>query len=468
MKLIKKILTSVISVAILFSVSACSLQGKSAYEIAVENGFVGTEQEWLNSLHGGKGQDGEDLDIRDIYEASGYDGSLEDFIREYLADADFSVTENNDTKQIAQNIMSVVKVNAFNTTKTQAGGISTGSGVIFDLDKTTGSAYILTNYHVVYNAELDVNGISWKENIRVYLYGAKDYSMEKVDNGYKIKSYGDGIEVAYVGGSIYYDVAILRISNSEYLKNSAATEVKFGNSDDAVIGEKVYAIGNPAGAGIAVTCGALSVDSEYITLAMDVKKKKNSFFVPYEVGEETFEYRVLRTDAAINGGNSGGALFNVEGELIGIVNAKSASETIDNMGYALPVTQVKYVIDNIMANNGGMKRAMFGISVGAYSSKAEFNEFGEIVLKETVQIVSIESGSIADGTFAEGDIVRTVQIGDLPEKTMDRTYKLVEYIFNARLNDTITFKVLRGGEEITISHTLDSAGYFKDYSPEYF
>lgn len=468
MKLIKKILTSVIAVAMLFGVSACSLQGKSAYEIAVENGFVGTEQEWLNSLHGGNGQDGEDLDIQDIYEASGYQGSLEDFIREYLSNADFSVNENNNVKQIAKNITSVVKVNAFNTTKTASGGVSTGSGVIFDLDKENGSAYILTNYHVVYNAELDVNGVNWKENIRVYLYGAMDYATEKVDNGYRIKNYGDGIEATYVGGSIYYDVAILRITGSDYLRNSVATEVKFGSSDDAVVGEKVYAIGNPAGAGIAVTVGALSVDSEYITLAMDVKLKKQSFFSPYELGEKVFEYRVLRTDAAINGGNSGGALFNAAGELIGIVNAKSASEVIDNMGYALPITQVKYAIENILANNGVMKRAMFGISVSAHSSKAEFNEFDEIVVKEAVQIASIETGSLADGKFQVGDIVRTVKIGDLPEKTIDRTYKIVEYIFNARLNDTVTFKVLRDGEEITLSYTLDKAGYFKDYSPEYF
>jgi serine protease Do len=295
-----------------------------------------------------------------------------------------------------------------------------------------------------------------------------DYATEKVDNGYRIKNYGDGIEATYVGGSIYYDVAILRITGSDYLRNSVATEVKFGSSDDAVVGEKVYAIGNPAGAGIAVTVGALSVDSEYITLAMDVKLKKQSFFSPYELGEKVFEYRVLRTDAAINGGNSGGALFNAEGELIGIVNAKSASEVIDNMGYALPITQVKYAIENILANNGVMKRAMFGISVSAHSSKAEFNEFDEIVVKEAVQIASIETGSLADGKFQVGDIVRTVKIGDLPEKTVDRTYKIIEYIFNARLNDTVTFKVLRDGEEITLSYTLDKAGYFKDYSPEYF
>ncbi len=480
MKLFKRIFTALIVTVMLFSVTACSFKGKSAYELAVEKGFQGTELEWLNSLQGGKGKDGEDLNIRDIYNemiaGGNYQGSFEDFVREYLSNADFTISENNNTEQIAQNIMSVVKVNAFSTFNPQTGAVSTGSGVIFDLDKEKGNAYVLTNYHVIYSADVALEGDDlWKKDIYVYLYGAMDYTCYKPNansQNYKVK-YNDGILATYVGSSIYYDVAILKISNSEYLKNSVATEVKFGSSDDLSVGEKVYAIGNPAGAGIAVTNGLLSVDSEEITLAMDVKIQtmKDTFFGPvssYDKGSKYFDYRVLRTDAAINGGNSGGALFNADGELIGIVNAKSASSTIDNMGYALPITQVKYAVDNIIANNGKMKRVMFGISVGASSSKAEFNEKGGVVVKETVQIVEVETGGLGEGKFQVNDVVKSIKIGDLAEKTINRTFEIIEYLFNARTGDKVTFKVLRGGVETAVEFTLDDEGYFKDYSPEFF
>ena len=83
---------------------------KSAYEIAVENGFTGTEAEWLNSLRGANGSDGSDLDINDVYDAAvqnGYEGTFLEFLKEYLS-ADIS--ENNDTETIAHNMMSVVSV----------------------------------------------------------------------------------------------------------------------------------------------------------------------------------------------------------------------------------------------------------------------------------------------------------------------------------------------------------------------
>ncbi len=469
-KLLKKIATVAIALITVFSVTACDFKGDSAYDIAVKNGFKGTEQEWLNSLKGSNGEDGKDLDIQDVYELSGYNGSLEEFIRDYLDNAEFNLTENNNTKQIAKNMMSVVSVQAFDAH-------STGSGVIFDLNKEAGSAYILTNFHVVYDVENALKGDEhWKKNIYVYLYGSRSYeTVKQLDGSYKLTSYGDGMKASYVGGSIYYDVAILKVEGNEYLKNSVAQEVTFGSSDDVTLGEKVYAIGNPAGAGIAVTGGALSVDSEYITLEMKVKAQKRSSnifggtTITYEAAKKYFEYRVMRTDAAINGGNSGGALFNVDGELIGIVNAKSSSSLgYDNMGYALPITQVKYVIDNILDNGGKMMRVIFGIAFSASASKAEYTSTGKLVIKEDVAIKTIETGSLADGKFEIGDIVKSIQIGAGEVKTIDRMYKMVDYIFNVRKGDVVKFNILRDGKEQTLSFTIDQDGYFKDYSPEYF
>ena len=138
------------------------------------------------------------------------------------------------------------------------------------------------------------------------------------------------------------------------------------------------------------------------------------------------------------------------------------------MGYALPITQVKYVVDNILANDGVMKRVIFGVTVGATSSKAEFNEKDELIIKEKVEIVSIDDGSIAVGNFQVGDVIKSIKVGELPEKQVYRTYQMVEYLFNARKGDKVTYKVLRDGKETLVEFDLNDEGYFKDYSPEYF
>ena len=473
-KIFKKIVTVVVASVMLLSVSACSgnpFRGKSAYEIAVENGFKGSEQEWLNSLYGKNGEDGADLDIEDIYEKSGYTGTFQEFLKEYFGSDSLDIVEDNNTQQIAKNLMSVVSVQAFS-----AG--STGSGVIIDLNKEAGTAYIVTNYHVVYDASVALtHSEAWKKNIYVYLYGSKGYETNDageidLNNG----GAGDGMLATYVGGSINYDIALLKVEGSEILKTSAATAAVVGDSDTAIVGEKVYAIGNPQGHGIAVTEGALSVDSEYITLSMDVvyRDTKPNIFGVYQAqkGGKGFSYRVMRTDAAINGGNSGGALFNVKGELIGIVNAKSSSSAIDNMAYALPITNVKYVLkniaDNIVDNEGKVMRAMFGVTLEVLSSKGEFLQNGNITTVQTIGVHEVNQGSIAEGKLQTGDVLKTIQINDGEVKKVTRQHTVIDYMLNVRPGDSVKMKISRGGNEQEITFTFDKAEYFTDYSPSYF
>lgn len=140
--------------------SACdfSLFGnnsKSAYQVAVENGFQGSEEDWLKSLHGADGKDGGDLDIEEIYAAAaknGYEGSFLEFLKEYLS-AD--INEDNNTDAIAHNLMSSVKIySAFGNTVRVGGGplattkttyaIAQGSGVIYDLNRDAGKVEIVT------------------------------------------------------------------------------------------------------------------------------------------------------------------------------------------------------------------------------------------------------------------------------------------------------------------------------------
>ena len=357
--------------------SACNNEIVNAYDIAVKNGFKGTEEQWLASLRGTDGidgDDGSDLDIKEVYEAAkeaGYQGTFLEFLKEYLS---VDPVENNDTETIAKNVSSVMSVCcAFTTTTTYRqqlmfGGFTTktvvkasasaGSGVVIDLDKEKGDALIVTNYHVLYSLGVDTeNDIS--DCIYLYPYGARNFFTSgadekgelsdanedgKIDKNDQGDMGGDGIKATFVGGAMDYDVALLKIENSEYLKASAVTKATIGNSDEVTVGEKVYAIGNANGQGISATTGVISVESETIDMSS------------IENAAQTVTYRVLRTDAAINHGNSGGALFNAKGELIGITNAKNVEDETDNMGYALPITQVKYLIENIRKNNGVVKR----------------------------------------------------------------------------------------------------------------
>lgn len=243
----------------------------NAYEIAQQNGFEGTEEEWLASLRGVNGEDAEQISINDVYEEAqknGYTGTFLDFLKEYLS---VEMQDNHNTEMIAKNALSVVSINcSFKKNVIVNGGgwwggtttqeklyTAAGSGVIIDLNKEAGNAYIVTNYHVIYDSEsLTANKIS--DEIYLYTYGAFNGFSKQTgkDEG------GDGIKATYVGGAMDYDIALLKVEGSEILRGSEVTEAKIGDSQDVQVGENVFAIGNPDGAGISVTNGLISVDSE--------------------------------------------------------------------------------------------------------------------------------------------------------------------------------------------------------------
>ncbi len=462
--------------------AACSLSKAetqsvvNAYDIAVKNGFEGTEQEWLASLKGSSGEDGADVTIEDLYAASGYEGTLEEFIIEYISKTEVSLHEDNDTQAIAENTSSIVTICAgFQksvitrdawgraTTRTQVAKAE-GSGVIYEI-KRNGEyteAYIVTNYHVIYGGDsYTANADGLSSDIYVYTYGAREiFSTGDEDgDGYLdgdgvMEDTGDGIRATYVGGEMDYDVAILKISDNKYLPNTAITAAKFGNSDEVVLGEKVFAIGNANGHGISVTSGAISVESESITMTSTDNKRNVS-------------YRVMRTDAAINSGNSGGGLFNANGELIGITNAKNIQTQTDNMGYALPVTQVKYVMDNILDNAQGGKtgyvsKAWLGIETYLQSSVATLVD-GEINIQETFFVSEVLSGSDAGAgkdKFAYRDVIVGMKVGDSEWCTFERRYQFIDKMLTVRKGDTVLFKVLRDNVETEISITFDKDAYF--------
>ena len=302
---------------------------------------------------------------------------------------------------------------------------SSGSGVIYKLDKTTGDAFIITNFHVVYDEDsTSANGIS--NDIKVFLYGAEytDYA----------------IPATYVGGSINYDIAVLRVEDSKLLKDAAYCAATIGNSSKVYVGDNAIAIGNPEGEGISATSGIVSVDSERIVV---------------NIGTDV-ELRVIRIDAPINPGNSGGGLFNKNGELIGIVNAKTTGS--DNIGYAIPSNVAVGVAQNIIdhcfgTSLDGVQRPLMGITITTSTSKLVYNEDGRVEIQEAVIVDSVNAGSIADGKIKKGDIIKKIRIGD-NELTVTRQFHIIDFMLNARVGDVVYTTVDRGGTEVIVEITI--------------
>lgn len=301
-----------------------------------------------------------------------------------------------------------------------------GSGVIYKMNDTRTEAYVITNYHVVCNSN---NRIS--DNIYLFLYGmeSKDYA----------------IRAEFVGGSMNYDLAVLKVKDSEILAKSSAMPTTLANSDSVKILTPVIAIGNARGNGLSATAGHINVESEYISiLAPDDRT--------------AITLRVMRTDAAVNPGNSGGGLFNTKGELVGIVNAKNTDESVDNMGYAIPSNVAKNIVDNILyycdgTNKTCVYRCLLGITVKSENLRTKYNtETESIDILEDIVISAIDKGGAADGKFMTGDIVRSITIGDKTE-LINRKHTFIDFMLTARPGSVITIKVTRGGTDTTITIT---------------
>ena len=488
-KIWKTILCGALTLTTLLSLTACTKETViNAYDIAVKNGFVGTEQEWLQSLHGADGEDGKDLKIEDIYawavEEQKFTGSYQDFLKML----GLEVNEDNNTETIAKNITSTVEICCgFTRTVTETVGwgqtksttyasASAGSGVIYDINRNAGTATIITNYHVIYSNSMTIlkngqkqtvsgvdqtNGIS--DCVYVYPYGelnafsSGDTNNDSVLDGER----GDknhGIPARVIGGAMDYDIAILETSvNTEYFgADGMANKAELGDSNTATVGEKVFAVGNANGMGISVTSGALSVESEYIQMGKT------------DGSNTAVRYRVMRTDAPINHGNSGGGLYNAQGELIGITNAKNVEDETDNMGYALPITQVKYLVENMLYNvkaglGGYVSRAMLGITTVINSSSAKIVNGKLTIVEECVVSTAPEAGTASYNKLFYGDILKSVTIKGI-NYPLTRNFYLPELLLTVRNGETITLHIVGNDQQAKDVAITFATNHFVKYA----
>lgn len=407
-----------------------------------------------NGENGKNGQDGKNANISlsDAYESAvenGFNGTYIEFLKEFLQ------TDNIDNDIAAANLglMSAVSVDSSYeyTTQGYVGNpfsgyelktitqtvSQAGSGVIYTLDKQTGDAYIITNYHVVYASYLN----NVLDTVKVNIYGHQNKE--------------EAIEASYIGGSMTYDIAVLKISGSTLLKNSDCVAVceRFIDSNKVSVGTTAIAVGNAAGLGISVTSGIVSVDSEYISM----KSVDNS---------TTITFRTMRIDTAINGGNSGGALYDNNGNVIGIVNARISVTSIENIAYAIPSNIAKRVADNIIYNhtNGNGKQVLkfnFGIKTSANSSSSVLNNDHTITTTEQVSISEISANSFAlnELSILTCDTIKSITV-DGTKQQITRTFDVSDLALNIRPNCEIIVDFVRNGEQKT-STGIASSNYFE-------
>ena len=274
--------------------------------------------------------------------------------------------------------------------------VGTGSGVIISED-----GYIVTNNHVVKNAS----------EIEITLNNKKSYPAKLIGTDSKM------------------DIALLKITTEEKLPYSA-----FANSDSVKIGEWVLAVGNPYNLTSTVTAGIVSAKARNLDTG----------------GIQSF----LQTDAAVNPGNSGGALVNTRGELIGI-NTMISSPTGSYTGYsfAIPSNITRKIIEDIM-EFGNVQRGILGVEGGELNSSAS----KELGIKETegfyIKKVSKKSGAEKAGLL-KGDI-----IVKLDEQKVSTFADLSGYISTKRPGDKVEVTYIRDGKNKTVPVILSKNELF--------
>jgi serine protease Do len=459
----KKLLTILASVLMctltIFSLTGCGTSGRD----------------------GRDGKDGTSVTISQIYqEVKSIDGNedmtFEEFLREYLSYDDSAILSASSTEYtVGRSLMTGVSIiSRFAYTKTSSitaiGGSSSvtshkaykGSGVIIEIDKEKGDALVVTNAHMVYKSDADDVITS---EIGLYLYGQDlenvNYKFDSDYNTYNDDNYR--IEATVIGASVDYDIALLKVSGSEVLKRSDAIAATFCTDDDVYIGEQVFTVGNASGEGLSAAMGIISKGSETIELAIT----------------KTQSYRVLRTDAAVNHGNSGGALWNMNGEVIGIINAKDDGSDVDNMGYAIPASTVRRLVKNLydayVADPdaevviGGYK-ALLNADVEITDCYSRYNEeTGNAEVYETV-VISLVRGSpaIDEGGLRKNDVIRNIKITSSEgvvreDQKINRKYYISDMLFSVRQGDTVTVTVERNGQELDVTLKYEKDSYFKRF-----
>ena len=295
-----------------------------------------------------------------------------------------------------------------------------GSGII--VGKNDDELLIATNYHVV--------------------EGADTLSVAFTD--------GNAVEASVKGFDEERDLAVVSVSLDDVKDDTmdAISIAKIGSSDDLKVGEQVIAIGNALGYGQSVTTGIVS--------AKNRRMDSDNNTVTDGSDDSSDGVNLIQTDAAINPGNSGGALLNMEGEVVGINSAKLASTEVEGMGYAIAISDVTDILQNLMNETSRDKlddseHGVLGIKGSSVSSEA-VQMYG---IPAGVFVKEVTEGGAADKAGLKANSVITEFNG----KTVSSTDQLIEYLSYYEPDEEVelTVQVPHGTsyKEETVKVTLD-------------
>lgn len=295
-----------------------------------------------------------------------------------------------------------------------------GSGII--VGKNDDELLIATNYHVV--------------------EGADTLSVAFTD--------GNAVEASVKGFDEERDLAVVSVSLDDVEDDTmdAISIANIGSSDDLKVGEQVVAIGNALGYGQSVTTGIVS--------AKNRRMDSDNNTVTDGSDDSSDGVNLIQTDAAINPGNSGGALLNMEGEVVGINSAKLASTEVEGMGYAIAISDVTDILQNLMNETSRDKlddseHGVLGIEGSSVSSEA-VQMYG---IPAGVFVKKVTEGGAADKAGLKANSVITEFNG----KTVSSTDQLIEYLSYYEPDEEVelTVQVPHGTsyKEETVKVTLD-------------
>lgn len=302
-------------------------------------------------------------------------------------------------------------------------GQGSGSGVIFDM---TDDSSTFGNYE----------SKTLEKKYRYYL----------ITNEHVVKD-GDGFDIVFadetkadgylIGADEKNDIAVLYFDS-----DNTHPIMTIGDSDDLTVGELVIAVGNPKGQTLfsSVTLGVVGGVNRNLIDSSGTRNTINKY---------------IQHDAAINAGNSGGGLYNLDGELVGINSVKyisTATAEIEGLNFAIPINLVKEICKEIRETGKYDGTVSFGITVSEVSAltkagRIQYNVPDDV--SEGIVVISVNAGDSSDGVLEANDIIVVAD-----NVVITKSANLQEVLRNHRMGDTIELTVIRNGERVNVSLTF--------------
>ncbi|MNM80932.1 Serine protease Do-like HtrB [compost metagenome] len=309
--------------------------------------------------------------------------------------------------KVAPAVVSILNQSAAADNESEQGE-ALGSGVIFKKDK--GKAYIITNSHVISGTD----------------------GLQVVTND------GESRKATIVGQDSINDIAVLEVDDK-----GINTVIDMGDSTKLRAGETVIAVGNPLGLGGTLTSGIVSYTNRLIPISLN------------QDGVYDWEQEVIQTDAAINEGNSGGALVDLNGQLIGINTMKISDTGVEGLGFAIPVNDVMKTVDDLMLH-GKVVRPYLGVYTLDLDNP--YSEISDDQRKELNLPNHVHEGLIvleAHGPAKETGLRLNDVITQLDKQPVNSTKELRRFMYgHKKIGDTMEVTFYRDGNLQTVTVTL--------------